>query len=133
MNTLFQRAFAKILIIPGTFSFAFACCQPMFVQAAQPMDHHVGEVRLEETVASLSEPAVQEGHDCDHPEHHEEHVLQTPIQKITTDVAFSNIVSSVSSFYQYPIADSYFAALPRITGPPWDGKSIKAFLGVYRS
>lgn len=132
MKALFQRAFAKILIIPAVFSFALACCQPVLAQAAQPVDGRV-EARLEQTVKSKSELTLQEGHDCDHPEHHEENVLQTPTKKITINLAFSSIVSSAASFYQYPTVDSYFVALPRITGPPWDGKSIKAFLGVYRS
>ncbi len=131
MNTSFTKLFAKILVFPAIFSFALACCQPMFAQAAEASDGHI--TQIEETTLHAGEVMIEEGHDCDHNDHHGQSSLQAPTQKLTADFAFSNVVPSPASFYQYPAVDSYFLAQPRITGPPWDGKSIKAFLGVYRS
>lgn len=93
-------------------------------------DSHAAEIQLEE---KASHPHTEEGRDCDHEEHHGRSALQTPTQKITTDFVFLSSLPSPISFYQYSNLDSHFLTTPRITGPPWDGKSIKAFLGVYRS
>ena len=131
MNISATKLFAKILVLPAIFSFALACCQPIFVQAAEPNDTHI-EVQSERESRN-GEIIIEVGHDCDHEDHHGQSSLQAPIQKLATDFAFSNVVFSPASFYQYPIVDSHFITRPRITGPPWDGKNIKAFLGVYRS
>ncbi len=131
MNISATKLFAKILVLPAIFSFALACCQPMFAQAAEVNDGHI-ETQIEETASHAGEVTIEEGHDCDHKDHHEQGALK-PTQKLTTDFTFSSVISSPVSFYQYPTVDSYFLAQPRITGPPWDGKNIKAFLGVYRS
>lgn len=130
MNISFTKLFAKILVFPAVFSFALACCQPIFVQAGEIGDTHTAQTQLEE---EASHPHGEEGKDCDHEEHHEQSALQTPTQKLATDLISLSYLSSSISFYQYPNLDSEFLVLPRITGPPWDGKSIKAFLGVYRS
>ena len=131
MNILATKLFAKILVLPAIFSFALACCQPIFVQAAEPNGTHI-EVQFEQE-PHVGELMVEEGHDCDHNDHHEQSSLRAPTQKLAADFAFSNVISSPASFYPYPTVDSHFLTRPRITGPPWDGKNIKAFLGVYRS
>lgn len=130
MNISFTKLFAKILVFPAVLSFALACCEPIFVQAEEVNDTHAIQTQLQEEV---SHPHVEEGHDCDHEEHHGQSALQAPTQKVATDLIFLSPLSSPISFYQYSNLDSQFLILPRITGPPWDGKSIKAFLGVYRS
>ena len=131
MDGLAQKLIAKILIIPAIFSFALACCHPLFAQAAEPTDGHV-QIQEEISVAPAG-LIIQESHQCDHAAHHEQIVAQTVNQKIVSDLAFTNSSLSAAAFYQYPTVYSSFITFPRITGPPWDGKSIKAFLGVYRS
>lgn len=130
MDISFTKLFAKILVFPAVFSFALACCGPIFVQASKMSDSHTTQPHLEE---KASHSHVEEGHDCDHEEHHGQGALQAPTQKIAIDLVFLSPLSSPISFYQYSKLDSQSSTLPRITGPPWDGKSIKAFLGVYRS
>lgn len=132
MNISATKLFAKILVLPAILSFALACCQPMFVQAAESNNTHI-ETRVEEAASHPGELTIKEGHDCNHNAHHGQSSLQAPTQKLAADFAFSGFVPSPASFYQYPTVDSHFLVQPRITGPPWDGKNIKAFLGVYRS
>jgi hypothetical protein len=131
MNISATKLFAKILVFAAIFSFALACCEPIFTQAAEPNDAHI-EVQSEHE-SHHSAVVIEEGHDCDHENHHGQSSLQAPTQKLTADFTASTAISSPASFYQYPTVDSYFLTHPRITGPPWDGKSIKAFLGVYLS
>lgn len=130
MNISFTKLFAKILVFPAVFSYALACCEPILVQAGEIGDTHTVQTRLEE---EGSHPHGEEEKDCDHEEHHGQSALQTPTQKVATDLVSLSPLSSPISFYQYSNLDAQFVAFPRITGPPWDGKSIKAFLGVYRS
>jgi hypothetical protein len=131
MNISVTKLFAKILFLPAIFSFALACCQPIFVQAAESNDAHI-ETRAEQG-SHVDELILEEGHDCDHEDHHGQSSVQAPTQKVATDLAFSNAVSSPVSFYHYSTVDCHFLIQSRITGPPWDGKNIKAFLGIYRS
>lgn len=133
MYKLAQKLVTKILIIPVIFGFALACCQPLFAEAAD--SHDEVTVEAQETIASSSSAlTIQEGHHCDHAAHHEQSALQAPTQKTLFDVDSVDVSLSSDSSFQYTTIDSsFFVALPRITGPPWDGKSIKAFLGVYRS
>ncbi len=131
MNISATKLFAKILVLPAIFSFALACCQPIFVLATEANDTHI-EIRAEQE-SHAGETASEEGHDCDHEDHHGQNSVQASTQKLAAEFAFSSVVSSPASFYPYPTVDSHFLTRPRITGPPWDGKNIKAFLGVYRS
>ena len=133
MNISATKLFAKILVLPAIFSFALACCQPILVQAAPSNDTHIETRAEQESHFHVDELMVEEGHYCDHEAHHGQSSLQAPTQKVAADFPFSNAESSPVSFYQYSTIDSHFLTQPRITGPPWDGKNIKAFLGVYRS
>ncbi len=133
MNILATKLFAKILVLPTIFGFALACCQPIFVQAVESNDTHIETSAEQEPHSHVDGLMVEEGHDCDHDDHHGQSSLQAPTQKLAVDFAFSRAVSSSTSLYQYSTIDSHFLTQPRITGPPWDGKNIKAFLGVYRS
>lgn len=130
MKTRLKGFFAKILIIPAIFSFALACCHPLFAEAAEPIDGHV---QIQKEISITSGPVFQDSHHCNHSARHEQVAVQSSTRNIASDLVLASARVFAISFYQYPTVDSSFIALPRITGPPWDGKSIKAFLGVYRS
>lgn len=129
MKRFSQRLFAKILVIPAAFSFIFSCCQPTLAQAAQPNDDHV-RVQVE-NVLSIDGLTVEEGHHCEHTERTQA-ITQSSTKTTTIDLSFG-LPSFIAVSNQHLSIADHFTALPRITGPPWDGKSIKAFLGVYRS
>lgn len=134
MKKLFQHLFAKILVIPAIFSFALACCHPITAQASEyPSEYPEEHPQIQEQVFSHGQQSViEESHVCAHADRG-----QTALQASTERYGLENVCQSIALFPAFSeqslAVDSQFLALPRITGPPWDGKSIKAFLGVYRS
>lgn len=130
MKITAKRLFAKLLVIPAVFSFAVACCQPVFAQVSESHED-VAQTQLQEIVTSNT-LSVEEGHHCDHG-HHEQAAVRAPEQRLITDILSDGLSLAFVPSYQYSIIEPQVLTIPRITGPPWDGKSIKAFLGVYRS
>lgn len=130
MHGLANKVVAKILVIPAIFGFALACCHPISAQASVHSEEYP---QIQEQVFSHGQqPVIEEGHACTHADRGQT-ALQAPTESLSLASAYQTVIGFSISSDQYLTVDSQFLVLPRITGPPWDGKSIKAFLGVYRS
>lgn len=129
---MLTKLLAKILVFPAIFSFVLACCHPPVIETVGLNDDHTQFQAARQPIGTLSDTLIKDGSHCDHAEQGQM-VVRVPAQKVTMDLSSPRLPSFVSISDQYPIEGNHFVVPPRITGPPWEGKSIKGFLGVYRS
>ncbi len=125
-----QQLFAKLLIIPAVFVFAVVCCSPVA--------HSFSITSTQQNVSDLSANShplsFQDAHHCDHDKKEQiQGAAQKTVRHIHTDLMLPESSLTPESLYQIPSKDPVSIAQARITGPPWDRKNIKGFLGVFRS
>ena len=131
METWLQKLIAKLVVIPALFSFVFTCCHPVMVQAAENLNIH--QEQTEQSISSAFDLKIQGTHHCDHEKRTQEQTIQAPTQKVSVDFSLFKLHSALNFVQINPTVDLRLAARHPITGPPWIGKSIKGYLGVYRS
>ena len=78
MNILATKLFTKILVLPTIFGFALTCCQPIFVQVES--NDTISKQAPSKPHSHVDGLMVEEGHDCDHDDHHGQSSLQAPTQ-----------------------------------------------------
>ncbi len=131
MNLWVQKLISKLIIVPAMLSFVFTCCHPMSVQAAEVKG--VDQQDHAQLVSHASDLEIHDAHHCDHEKKiQDQSAIQISSQKISFDLSF-NTQSPLTFTLTNPRTDLGIAVRAPITGPPWVGKHIKGFLGVYRS
>lgn len=130
MNFWVQQFLTKLLVTTSVFAFAVVCCSPLNGQTVSA-SHAQSETNL---LSHSGDSYFQDAHPCDHNESEQvQGVVQKTVLSELTNVAALASTVNAAYLYQTPSLDSEFLWHPRLTGPPWDEKNIKAFLGVFRS
>lgn len=127
-----HKFLAKIVIIPAFFGFVSICCNPGGAQAAT--DVRITSSNHVQAVGHAHERAIKDAHHCNHKEEVQSRAaIQAPTKKVNVDFVFISPLLSAPFFDKKPTTLSDFSIQNPLLGPPWEGKSIKGFLGVYRS